>query len=129
MKKYVTINSISGEFISSIQWNDDREFSSDIMLMSNQEIITVDSSKEVLVSDVYDKKTKQFYILDISDEEIEIEELNFELSKAEEELSEFQEETWRALDIDESKLSQVWQDRLLQKRTLRERLALIVEKE
>lgn len=125
MRKYVIINSINGKVLQIIKWGDDRNLPEDYPTIDGQEVLTVNDIEDIQPLDVYDAISEKFYILDITDNGLEIENIKLQLSELELVLSDFQEETWAALSIDETKLSQVWQDRLLQKRTLRARLALI----
>ena len=126
MRKYVIINSITGKVLQTIEWGDDRDLPADYPTIEGQEVLTVNEIEDIQPLDVYDSISKKFYILDITDNELEIENIKLQLSELELVLSDFQEETWTVLNINETKLSKVWQDRLLQKRTLRKRLALIL---
>ena len=119
---YAIVNKISGNVEQLMSWGDGRVFPSDWELTPTEEVVTLIENQGVEVDDVYNSVANEFYILDISDNELEIEDIKFQLSEIELVLSEFQEETWKALSIDETKLSQVWQDRLLHKRTLKSRL-------
>ena len=126
MRKYVIINSKTGKILQIIKWGDDRDIPTNYPIQEGQEILTVDDVEDIQPLDIYDSVSRRFYILDITDNELEIESIKLKLSELELVLSDFQEETWAVLNIDETKLSFTWQDRLLQKRTLRERLVLLV---
>ena len=54
------------------------------------------------------------------------EEIKMELEELDKVLTRFQEDTWVAMGIDESKLPQIWQDRLREKRNLREELKIVM---
>jgi len=125
MRKYLIIDKISGEVLQTMQWGDDREFPTNWVLADNEEVVSVQIDRDVQLFDVYDTNSKEFFTLDISDNKLEITDIKFQLAELELELSNFQEATWAALAIDETKLPQIWIDRISQKRDLRAKLALL----
>lgn len=126
MIEYAIADKITGEVTQMMGWNDNRSFPTDIELKANEEFVLVEQGLDVLIKDVYDSASNQFYILDISDKEIDIEDIQHQLAELESVLSDFQEETWKALGVVETNLSQIWQDRLTQKRSLREQLSVLL---
>lgn len=127
MRKYVLVDSISGNVNSILEYGADTDFPSNWVFKKNEIVITVDDSVDVLPEENYDSKTNTFYVLDITDTEIEIQNISEQLQKVSEKLSDFQEETWSALMIDETKLSRVWRERLANKRVLRSKLAELIQ--
>jgi hypothetical protein len=125
IRKYIIVDKISGQVIETMQWADNRDFPTDIQIDVTYDIIVADSGDVILPGDVYDPTLNTFYILDISVVDEEIYAIKYELSQLEIVLSESLEATWQALMLDETKLPQIWQDRLLQKRTLRARLQVL----
>lgn len=123
--KYIITDKISGEVLQTMQWGDDREFPTNWVLADNEEVVTVQINRDVQLFDIYDANSKEFFTLDISDNELGITDIKFQLAELELELSDFQEATWAALAIDETKLPQIWIDRISQKRDLRAKLALL----
>lgn len=121
--KYIITDKISGEVLQTMQWGDDREFPTNWVLADNEEVVTVQINRDVQLFDIYDANSKEFFTLDISDNELGITDIKFQLAELELELSDFQEATWAALAIDETKLPQIWIDRISQKRDLRAKLA------
>jgi len=119
MNKYLIIDKLTSEVSQIMQWGDNREFPSNWGLKENEEVITVDSNNDVELTDMYDSNMNKFYIQDVTDNEQKILEDTDALSQLQNQLSDFQEETWKLLGIDETKLSQEWQDLLAKKRTLR----------
>jgi len=119
INKYIIINNITNEVLQIMQWADNRDFPLDWKLESNEELITVDLSDTVEVNDMYDRNTNKFYVKDVTDNEQKKLEYTSELEELQFKLSDFQEETWKVLAIDETKLSQEWQDLLKRKRELR----------
>jgi hypothetical protein len=99
------------------------EFPSSWIFQENEKLVICEDCCYVNLDDVYYEPTNEFYILDVSDDEMEISELQYELAQLELELSNFQEATWIALMIDETQLPQIWQDRLNRKRAIRARLS------
>lgn len=126
MIEYAIADKITGEITQMMRWNDNRSFPTNIELKANEEVVLVEQGLDVLIKDVYDSASNQFYILDISDKEIDIEDIQHQLAELESVLSDFQEETWKALGVVETNLSQIWQDRLTQKRSLREQLSVLL---
>lgn len=123
MIRYVIVDNITSEVKETYQWMDDREFPVEISIPENCILMKVDPEViDVDLNYVADIPNKQFYVLDVTDEEIELTQLQAELFNYEETLSNFQEATWQGLGIVEANLPQEWQDKLNYKRQLRERI-------
>jgi len=127
MRKYITIDKITGKVLQTVQWGDNRDLPTNFILKDNEEVITIDANEVVDTYNIYDFISKTFYLLDITDKEVEISELLTQLSKLDLELSRFQEDTWTAMEVNELLLPQIWQDRLKQKRNLRDQLKLLIK--
>ena len=127
MRKYVIVN-ISNSIAEQImQWGDDRDFPSNIPLSESDKLITVDSNVDVQYGDIYNEITNEFYVLEISDNILELSILKMELGNYNSILSDFQEEIFRVNNVDESKLEPIWQERLAYKRDLRSRILALEE--
>jgi hypothetical protein len=127
LRKYIIVDKLTGNVGQTYQWGEDRDFPTNIELKENEEVITVEDEIESIdVYNTYDFATKKFYILDLNDKEIEISKILTRLSELDVFLSRVQEDTWTAMSLDETKLPQIWQDRLSEKRTLREKLRLLL---
>lgn len=122
IRKYVITDKTSGAVLQTYQWEDDRDFPTEIVLGENEELLTTLVDDEIDIYNTYDSKNNEFYILDVSDTESQINDIKTQLSNLELVLPEFQEDTWTAIGIDEIKLPQIWQGRLKQKRDLRDQL-------
>lgn len=121
MRTYAIVNTSTGQVMQTYQWGDDRDFPSSIPIEEGYELqVTEDENVDCF----YHTDLKgNFFILEPSEEELEVEQLKTELRNYEDVLSDFQEATWTAMGIDETKLPQEWQDRLAYKRSLREQIA------
>jgi len=122
MNKYIITDKVSGEVLQTISWGDGREFPQNYPLQENEEMKVSQVEDNVEIFDMYDNKTNQFYILDITDNQVNIENIKSQLAEIELTLSDFQEATWTAMSINEAELPEIWQARLAQKRALREKL-------
>ncbi|MFL0245535.1 hypothetical protein [Candidatus Clostridium stratigraminis] len=125
MRRYLKINISKGEVVETFQWNDNRDFPDNIIIEDGFEIHEVDP--EIQDVDIYytsDLKGN-YFILDVSDNDLELTSLKQELAEYEVILSDFQEATWIAMGIDTTKLPQEWQDRLAYKNNLREQIAIL----
>lgn len=61
MRKYVIIDTVKGSVDSIMQWGDDRDFPSNIVLELNQEMVTIDNEIDVIeYGDLYNFNTKLF---------------------------------------------------------------------
>jgi len=127
MRKYITIDKITGKVLQTVQWGDNRDLPTNFILKENEEVITIDANEVVDTYNIYDFISKTFYLLDITDKDVEISELLTQLSKLDLKLSRFQEDTWTAMEVNELLLPQIWQDRLKQKRNLRDQLKLLIK--
>ena len=126
-KKHVIVDKITGKIINIFQWGDNRDFPSDYILEVNQQVITVDPDKVLIeLDDVYDFTLNTFHVLDITNTQIEIASIKARLSDLDNSVSRIQEDTWIAMSMNEANLPQKWQDVLLEKRTLRSRLCVVL---
>ena len=123
--KYMIVDKVTGDVIQTMEWGDPRPFPSNWVLNDNEEVITVAKVEDIQVADVYNKVSKEFYILDVTDNELKIADLKEQLQAASIDLTDFQEETWRVLAIDETKLSQIWKDRWDKKKSIKVSLAAL----
>lgn len=123
--KYMIVDKVTGDVLQTMEWGDARPFPSNWVLNDNEEVITAEKVADIQVADVYNKVSEEFYILDVTDNELEIADLKEQLQVASIDLTDFQEETWRALAIDETKLSQIWRERLNKKRSIKTSLAAL----
>jgi len=126
MRKYITIDKITGKVLQTVQWGDNRDLPTNFILKDNEEVITIDAKEVVDTYNIYDFISKTFYLLDITDKDVEISDILTQLSKLDLKLSRFQEDTWTAMGVNELLLPQIWQDRLKQKRDLRDQLKLFL---
>ena len=125
LDKYIIVDKVTGDVLQTIAWGDDREFPLNWDLKDNEQVIKVEKVEDILVQDVYDSVGEQFYILDVTDNELKIADLKEQLQAASIDLTDFQEETWRVLAIDETKLSQIWKDRWDKKKSIKASLAAL----
>ena len=123
--KYIIVDNLTGDISQTMEWGDKRPFPENWFLKDNEEVITVDKLEDIQLEDVYNKVSKEFYILDVTDNELKITDLKEQLQAASIDLTDFQEETWAALQVDETKLSQIWRDRLNKKRLIKTNLAAL----
>ena len=125
LDKYIIVDKVTGDVLQTMQWADDREFPLNWDLKDNEQVITVEKVADIQLTDVYNKVSKEFYILDVTDNELKIADLKEQLQAASIDLTDFQEETWRVLAIDETKLSQIWKDRWDKKKSINASLAAL----
>lgn len=126
MRKYVIVNMSSSIVEQIMRWGDNRDFPSDFPLNEGCSVVTVDNDYVIELGDVYDTSTNEFYILDITDNEIELSELKSKLQALELELPESLEVTWSAtVGFDENRLPMEWLSRLNQKRSIREQIRIL----
>lgn len=125
MRRYIIVDNENGNVLQTHQWGDDRDFPSNIEIKPTETLITVNVEDCVDLYNTYDFTSEQFYVLDIDDNSYEISILKQELGNYDIILSDFQEETWRVMGIDETKLEPIWQERLAYKRDLRSRIAIL----
>jgi len=124
VKRYVFIDG-GGNINSIIGWVDDRELPPDYIIPTGCIVKTINDDS-IDIYNTYDAVSDNFYIVDITDKELQISDIKNQLSILDLVLSRFQEDTWTVLNVDETKLPQIWQGRLKQKRDLREQLRLLV---
>lgn len=125
MRRYIIVDNASGNVLQTHQWGDDRDFPSNIEIKESETLVTVGAEECIDLCNTYDFTSNQFYVLDIDDNSLEISILKEELGNYDSILSDFQEETWRVMGIDESKLESIWQERLAYKRDLRNRILML----
>lgn len=120
MKRHVFADKITGEVKMVIDWADDRDLPSDYPIPEG--LCEVTTTEDINLDYTCDINNKAFYVLDVTDNELLKARLQAELDDLETKLSTWQEDTWAAMGVDETKLPQIWQDRLAKKRTLRVQL-------
>lgn len=121
MRKFAIVDIATGEVKQTYQWLDDRDFPSNIPIDEGCELQETDME---CVDCFYHTDLKgNFFIIEPTETELELERLKRELMDYENVLSDFQEATWQGLGIDETKLPQEWQDKLTYKRSLRKQIA------
>lgn len=123
MNKSVVIDKATGSVISTMSWGGNPKNPPTVEVLTTQLSLTGDVVADAQPTDVYDSKLNKFYILDVSDAETAVSNAQLKLNELNLVLPTLQEETWTALGIDETKLSQDSQDKLKQKRALREIIA------
>lgn len=116
MRRYVFIKA-DGSIDSMMQWADERDLPEDYPIPEGTQVVETD--QDVSLWHTYNFTDKQFYILDISDNEVKLTQLQAQLEELEGILSQWQEDTWAALGVDITKLPQYWQDILTQKNDIR----------
>ena len=119
MFRYFIINKTTSEILQDITWRDEKDVPTVFSEDPNEYGLSVAEDLVGTAHDFYNATTSSVVILDITDNEQKILEDTDALSQLQNQLSDFQEETWTVLGIDETKLSQSWQDLLAQKRALR----------
>ena len=126
-KQHVIVEKITGKIINVFQWGDNRDFPIAYPLEINQQVITVNPDNILIeLDDVYDFTLSTFHVLDITNTQIEVASIKARLSDLDGSVSRIQEDTWIAMSMNEANLPQKWQDVLLEKRTLRSRLCVVL---
>jgi len=123
MFRYFIIDKNTSEILQDMAWFDEKYVPKEFTLNENEYVLKVDENLKGTAHDFYNENTAKVITLDITDGEQSKLEMEDELIDLKAKLSDFQEETWKVLGIDETKLSQEWQDLLERKRTLRLNIA------
>jgi len=125
MFRYFIINKTTSEIMQDVSWRDEVDIPSVFSTDTNEYGLLVAEDLIGTAHDFYNTLTSSVVIMDITDNEQKILEDTDQLINLQCQLSDFQEETWSVLGIDETKLSQPWQDLLAQKRALRAEMATL----